>query len=252
MERLDFLIDYLLKERNQVVDLKDKNTRYKKDLLKKLFIEREPNQVSKEFIQIQDEYLQLESIKTGIKDISEAKKMKDNLYLIKCDITSLRTDAIVNSSDATGIGNISLLDTIDNCIFGKAGVQLRLSANEIINKINIFSPGQAFITPGFNLPAKYVIHTLPKVVEGGKVNDNSVNILRKCYQKSLFVAYKNNIKTVVFPNIGTSSYGYTEEIGCKIAIQSIETSELKNSFDKIVFDVFTEENEKIYNNYFNI
>lgn len=161
MEKLDFLITYLIKERNEELNLEEISYEDKKRIFRSLCNIREPKEISKEFLEIQDMYLQEEIKEKGIVENIEDSKITDKIYLWKGDITTLKIDSIVNAANSQGLGCfIPCHKCIDNSIHSYSGIQLRLECNEKMKKIKQLETGKAFITSGYNLPSKYIIHTV--------------------------------------------------------------------------------------------
>ena len=131
-----------------------------KNMLRSLMNVRVPQSISEEFLQIQDEYLQMENAEDGVVDIEDLKPvaLDERLYLWQGDITRLKVDAIVNAANSQMLGCFQPLHScIDNIIHSKAGIQLRLECNRIMEEQGHEEPtGQAKITPAYNLPCKYV------------------------------------------------------------------------------------------------
>ncbi|MEG1008804.1 MAG: O-acetyl-ADP-ribose deacetylase [Clostridia bacterium] len=166
--------------------------------------------------------------------------MSDKIEIIKADITKLEVDAIVNA------GNISLLGGggVDGAIHRAAGFELY---NEC-KTLGGCKFGEAKITKGYNLPCKWVIHTVGPIYNNG--NSNEAEILKNCYNNSLKLATKNNIKTIAFPCISTGIYGYPFIEACKIAINTINDFLSDNKIiEKVVLVCF---DEKDYNEYIEI
>ena len=257
MEKLDFLIDYLIKE-NQSVDIKaiPQNTSDKKRLYRSLCNIREPLPISKEYIKIENEFLKKENINKGIVEsnsISPFIKYRGNqICLWQGDITTLKIDGIVNAANSQGIGCfIPCHKCIDNAIHSASGIELRLECNEIMRKIEILQTGKAFITSAYNLPSKYVIHTVGPIIYEN-VTEKEILELKNCYINSLEIAKENNIKTIAFPCISTGEFRFPKELASKIAIETIkeylDTNE--ENFEKIIFNVFSDEDYRIYLNNF--
>lgn len=172
MENLDYLIEYLLKENKDVsIEELHNNKEVKKNLYRSLCNIREPKPISKEYLQIENEYLQkelkniteVENINT-ISEIYQNSNLKndDKICLWKGDITKLEIQTIVNAANSQGLGCfIPCHKCIDNQIQTFAGIQMRLECDKYMRTIDYNLPiGEAFITKGYNLPAKYVIHTV--------------------------------------------------------------------------------------------
>ncbi len=127
------------------------------------------------------------------------------------DITEEDTEAIVNAANPTLLGG----GGVDGAIHRKGGPKIL----EECRKIGGCEPGNAVITTGGNLKAKYVIHTVGPIWRGGRFNEEE--ILKNAYQNSLRIAKNHNIKTVSFPSISTGAYGYPIELASKVALKSI-------------------------------
>lgn len=155
--------------------------------------------------------------------------MKERIEIISGDITKLEVEAIVNAANNSLLGG----GGVDGAIHSAAGPELL----EECRKLNGCKTGEAKITQGYNLPAKYVIHTVGPVWKGG-IN-NEAELLAACYRNSLILAAKNNIKTIAFPSISTGVYSYPLGPAIKIAISEV-ISFLKNDnqVEKVVFVCF--------------
>lgn len=129
-----------------------------------------------------------------------------------------------------------------------AGISLRLECNEIMKEKDYFlETGGAFITKGYNLPAKYIIHTVGPIIYTD-VTEKEESRLANCYMNSLKLSMENKIKTIAFPCISTGEFRFPKDKACKIAIETVNNflEENRNYFDKIVFNVYSEEDYKIY------
>jgi O-acetyl-ADP-ribose deacetylase (regulator of RNase III) len=166
------------------------------------------------------------------------KILKMNIIkLHKGDITKLEVDAIVNAANKTLLGG----GGVDGAIHRAAGKEL-LGECRALNGCNT---GEAKITKGYNLPAKYVIHTVGPVYHGGKYNE--AEKLASCYRNSLRLAVENGIKSVAFPNISTGVYGYPKMEAARIAIREVTVFLKSNKeINQVIFCVFDDENYRIY------
>ena len=159
------------------------------------------------------------------------------IRLFRGDITSLKVDAVVNAA------NISLLGGggVDGAIHRAAGKELLAECR----KLNGCATGDAKITKGYNLPAKFVIHTVGPVWHGGKSGEPDK--LASCYRRSLQLAVENGIKTIAFPNISTGIYGYPKKEAAKIATQTVTSFlENNNEINQVIFCIFDNENFEYY------
>ena len=261
MEKLDYLIEYLLKENTKVnIDKITTNINDKKNLYRSLCNIREPKPISKEYLEIEKEYLQeelkkknltkVEDIMPIVKTIKESSfENKDKICLWQGDITTLQIDSIVNAANSQGLGCfVPCHKCIDNQINTFAGISLRLECNKIMKEKDYFlHTGNAFITKGYNLPAKYVIHTVGPIIYN-EVTEKEELQLVNCYTSSLELAIKNGVRTIAFPCISTGEFKFPKEEACKLAILTVENflEEYREDFDKIVFNVYGEEDYKIY------
>jgi len=163
------------------------------------------------------------------------KKIK----LYQGDITTLKIDAIVNAANKTLLGG----GGVDGAIHRAAGKELLKECRTL----NGCETGDAKITKGYNLPAKFVIHTVGPVYNGGSYNE--AEKLASCYSRSLKVAVENGIKTIAFPNISTGVYGYPKNEAAEIAIQTVKEFLVGNkSIEQVILCVFDDENYSIYKN----
>jgi O-acetyl-ADP-ribose deacetylase (regulator of RNase III) len=160
------------------------------------------------------------------------------IELIRGDITKVEADAIVNAANSSLLGG----GGVDGAIHKAAGPALL----EACRKLNGCPTGEAKITAGFNLKAKYVIHTVGPVWRGG--NSNEAALLKKCYTNSLQLAALHSVKQIAFPNISTGVYGFPKDLAAEIAVYSVRKwLESHLEPEKVIFVVFDEENAEIYN-----
>lgn len=159
------------------------------------------------------------------------------IEIIKGDITKLKVDAIVNAANKSLLGG----GGVDGAIHRAAGKDLVAECRTL----NGCETGQSKITKGYNLPAKYVIHTVGPVWYGG--DKNEPELLKSCYTTTLALAKENNIKTIAFPAISCGVYRFPIEEACKIALNSVNRFISKNDcFEKIIFIDINENIIKIY------
>ena len=265
MEKLDYLIKYLLNENKNIKITKMPYDEIsKKKLYRSLCNIRNPLPISKEYLKIENEYLQEELEKKNIIQVENLKtinkvffktnlKHKNKICLWQGDISTLKIDSIVNAANSQGLGCfIPCHSCIDNCIHSANGVQLRLECNKIMNEIGILQTGNAFITNGYNLPSKYVIHTVGPIIYS-EVTEKEEKQLKNCYINSLKLAFEKRIRNIAFPCISTGEFRFPKDKACKIAINTVEKflNDYSESFDKIVFNVFSNEDYEIYSENFN-
>lgn len=162
--------------------------------------------------------------------------------VIHGDITKLQVDAIVNAANRSLLGG----GGVDGAIHRAAGPQLI----EECRKLNGCATGEAKITKGYYLPARYVIHTVGPVWQGG--NNNEDELLASCYRNSLQLAAENNCQTIAFPNISTGIYGFPKERAAMIAVSVVKNYIERNPSPlKIIFVTFGNDNFEIYNQLLN-
>lgn len=260
-KQVDFLIDRLIKEDKKYETLNiPSSLEDKKFLLRGLMNVRPPRESSDEFLKVQDEFLKSQVINDGIvkvdeletieKTLKETKnKFKDRIVLWQGDITRLNIDAIVNAANSEMLGCfIPCHKCIDNAIHSKAGVQLRKDFGEIMERQGHGEPtGSAKLTSAYNLPSKYVLHTVGPIITG-QVTDKKCEELRSCYKSCLDLAVKNNIKTIAFCCISTGEYRFPNRKAAEIAIEEINSflENHENSIERIVINVFKDSDFEIY------
>jgi len=164
--------------------------------------------------------------------------MDKRIQIEQCEITKLKVDAIVNAANNSLLGG----GGVDGAIHKAAGAQLL----EECKTLNGCKTGEAKTTRGYNLAAKYVIHTVGPIWQGG--NNNEEELLANAYQNVMEQAQQNNIKTIAFPNISTGVYGFPKELAASIAINRVDRFlKTDSTMDKIIFACFNRENFNIYN-----
>ncbi len=165
------------------------------------------------------------------------------IHLLEGDITQLSVDAIVNAANSSLLGG----GGVDGAIHRAAGKELLNACREIRRRDypEGLPVGEAVITPGFNLPAKYVIHTVGPVWRGGNFQEEI--LLKKAYENSLKLGEKHCLRSIAFPNISTGVYRFPKERAADIAIQTIRNFAYK-CIEEVFFVVFDEVNKKIYKN----
>ena len=163
--------------------------------------------------------------------------MAGEIEVIRGDITQLEVDAIVNAANATLLGG----GGVDGAIHRAAGPELLAECRTLGG----CAPGDAKITQGYRLPARFVIHTVGPVWRGGKRGEDEM--LANCYRNSLQVAVENGIKTLAFPAISCGAYGYPIEKAAQIAVKTTrEFLSNDNMVEKVIFAVFSEDLYQAY------
>ena len=248
-ERRLFLIQTLLNERpscqKQIIP---SDSERQKILLRGLMNVRRPARISTEFLQVQDAYLQGETSAKGITDIADLTPIQPGLYLWQGDITTLKCDAIVNAANSGMTGcYIPNHRCIDNAIHTFAGVELRLACAELMERQGYPEPtGQAKITPAFNLPCRYVLHTVGPIIDG-RVTKKDNELLASCYRSCLELAAENKLESVAFCCISTGEFHFPNELAAEIAVRTVkEFLKKQNSVKKVIFNVFKDLDNAIY------
>ena len=255
MDKLTWLIDYLLREEPQYAGTRiPADTDEQRQLLRALMNVRPPRPVSDEFLRIQDAYLQERQLERGVVDSS---KLKDSFHLSpftfhlsiwQGDITILKIDAIVNACNSQMLGCFQPLHgCIDNFIHTYAGVQLRLKMHELMQAQGHDEPtGQAKITPGYNLPASYILHTVGPIVQVPLRPVHKAQ-LRACYLACLRLAEENGFRSIAFCCLSTGVFGFPQQPAAEIAIQTVrDYLAAGSSIQHVVFNVFKDSDREIY------
>ncbi len=150
------------------------------------------------------------------------------------DITKVRADAIVNAANS----QLAAGGGVDGAIRRAAGYEL----TEAIDRLDGCPVGEARLTLGFHLPAKYVIHTVAPVWQGGESGE--ADLLRRCYRSVFRMAMDNDMRSIAFPCLGTGAYGYPKQEAAEIAYEEMDSFE--NRFSEIIVCCYSHDDEKIY------
>jgi O-acetyl-ADP-ribose deacetylase (regulator of RNase III) len=223
-----------------------------KDLLRALMNVRDAKPVSDEFLKVQDEYLGHENKSGLIVDAASltSSKRNDRLFLWQGDITSLKVDAIVNAANSGMCGCFRPLhNCVDNIIHTKSGIQLRLKCSDIMKKQGHEEPtGRAKITPAYNLPCEYVIHTVGPIVQGSLTKEHE-QLLKSCYSSCLSLAEEYSLKSIAFCCISTGVFMFPNGRAAEIAVETCEEFLREHSgIERIIFNVFKDIDLEIYQN----
>ena len=251
-ERRRYLIEALLDENKDldttavVIPDDESEASY---MLRGLMNVRPPKEVPERLLNIQDEYLQEELRSKKITDFYETESNSDGFRLYQGDITLIKADSIVNAANSGLTGcYIPNHKCIDNAIFTYAGMQLRTYMGELMDKRgNLPEPvGGATISPAFNLPSAYIIHTVGPMVEG-KLTDKERKLLASCYEACMTSAAENELKNIVFCCISTGEFHFPNEEAAEIAVSTIKDhkKQYENSPD-VMFNVFKDLDYEIY------
>ena len=229
-ERRQYLIRELIAEDKEYQRLAiPKDEGGQKVLLRALMNVRAPKPCGEEFLKIQDAYLQEEIRKEGITDADSLTPVRDGLYIWQGDITTLRCDAIVNAANGGMTGcYVPNHRCIDNMIHSKSGIALRLCCADLMKKQGHEEPaGRAKITPAFNLPCRYILHTVGPIIYD--------------------LADENGIRSIAFCCISTGEFHFPNELAAEIAVRTVkEYRNGKTGIEKVIFNVFKDIDKEIY------
>ena len=250
-EQRVWLIRQLLAEDRQYQGMRiPADERGQKDLLRALMNVRMPRPISEEILAVQDEYLADENRRSGITDAALLKPcgISDQICLWQGDITTLKADAIVNAANSGMTGCYQPLhNCIDNIIGSKAGIRLRLRCHRMMQEQGHPEPtGQAKITPGYNLPCRYIIHTVGPIVDGPLTAEHE-RLLASCYRSCLNLAEENHLESIAFCCISTGVFMFPNRRAAEIAVETVISwlSETGSRM-KVVFNVYKDLDRQIY------
>lgn len=248
-EKRLFLSEKLLKEQQRYRNIQiPADTDEQKVMLRSLMNVRMPDNIDEEFLNVQDEYLQQVNAEKGVVTLLDMDEIQPDIYIWKGDITKLKVGAIVNAANSGMTGCYQPChNCIDNCIHTYAGIQLRLTCAEIMEKQGYEEPtGQAKITPSYNLPCDYVIHTVGPIIRG-KLTEEHEALLASCYKSCLEIADANRVGSIAFCCISTGVFMFPNKRAAEIAVKTIkEYKEKTSSSIKVIFNVFKDQDEEIY------
>ena len=245
-EKLNYLISYLLSERNDMDISIPTDSKEQFDLYRSLVNIRPAVKASAEYLKAEDEFLQKMTAQKGITDIADLQPVEKNIYLWKGDITTLKCGAIVNAANSGMTGCYRPChNCIDNCIHTFAGVGLRYECAQLMKAQGHEEPtGSAKITSAYALPCQYVIHTVGPIVSG-HLTDEHCRLLKSCYSSCLELAEQNGIKSIAFCCISTGVFGFPQKEAAEIAVSTVR--EFVKSHDiEVIFNVFSDRDFEIY------
>lgn len=247
-ERRLRLIEYLLGESDRYKNIQiPRDSEEQFNLYRSLVNVRMPAPISDEYLQIEDEFLKEETAQKGVTPIT-AINFNKNIAIWQGDITTLECDAIVNAANSKLLGCFCPCHAcIDNCIHTFSGVRLRLKCNELMENQLFDEPtGKAKITPAYNLPCKYVLHTVGPIVYG-ELTEKHKEQLASCYEECLKLSEKNGLKSIAFCCISTGEFRFPKDKAAEIAVRTVQGYKAKtNSGIKVIFNVFKDKDKEIY------
>lgn len=249
-QKLNYLIDNLVSEDMQYSDLEQpRSSQDKKNLLRGLMNVRPAKPISKDFLQVQDEYLQGENERRGVVPVDAAEPTShERLFIWRGDITRLAADAIVNAANSAMLGCfVPCHGCIDNAIHSAAGVQLRRACDALMQKQDGPEPtGTAKLTAGYNLPAKYVLHTVGPIITGPLTKQDRF-LLAKCYYNCLALASQHKLDSIAFCCISTGEFHFPQKEAAEIAVQTVlDYMQDASNPQKVIFNVFKDEDYDTY------
>ena len=248
-ERLDCMLRYLLSEWDETRGLAlPADPGEKRRLWRSLVNVRPPELIDGAYLPTEDAYLQEELRRKGVTRLDGLTPVQPGLYLWQGDITTLAVDAIVNAANSQMLGCfVPCHGCIDNAIHTYAGVQLRLECADIMRRQgHEEETGHAKITKGYNLPCRYVLHTVGPIIYGA-VTPRDRALLASCYRSCLDLAARHGCRSVAFCCISTGEFHFLGELAAQIAIQTVRAWQQQNP-DKIevIFNVFKDSDYEIY------
>lgn len=246
-EKLLYLINYLLSERSELGEVRIPDSEDRRFRLYRSLVNIRPAvKADDEYLKAEDGFLKAQIAGKGITDIADLHPIQNGVYLWKGDITALRCGAIVNAANSQLLGCFQPCHScIDNCIHTFSGVRLRYKCGQIMLAQGHEEPaGKAKITPAYNLPCGYVIHTVGPIVRG-RLTREHCSLLESCYTSCLELALQNGIKSIAFCCISTGVFGFPQKEAAEIAVNTIKEFRRNNDIE-VIFNVFTEKDYEIY------
>ena len=244
-DNIGWICRYLLDENSRYRQMAiPENLEERQQLMRSLLNIRMPLPVTQEFLEAQDAEIQAQLADKGVVEIN-----RQGLVEWQGDITSLKVDAIVNAANSRMLGCfVPMHRCIDNAIHSAAGVQLRLACEEMMQGAEE-PTGSARITPGFNLPAKYVLHTVGPIVTTARPLRQQVVQLASCYRSCLELADKNGLESIAFCCISTGEFRFPNDLACEIAVRTVReylASHPETNLKTIIFNTFKDIDHELY------
>jgi len=247
-ERRIYLIKYLLEEQHEPGREIPADVNGQKRLLRGLMNVREAKPIGEDFLRVQDDYLQAELAQKEIVSMHDLTPLEPGIYVWQGDITTLACDAIVNAANSGMTGcYYPCHGCIDNAIHSYAGVQLRLACDAIIKAQGHEEPtGIAKITEAYNLPCRYVLHTVGPIITG-PLKKRDENLLASCYRSCLVLAEEYGLKSIAFCCISTGEFRFPNQRAAEIAVETVrEYRKQTGSEIEVIFNVFKDIDDDIY------
>lgn len=250
-EKRRFLLRELLKENPQYQSIGiPQDPEEQSNLLRALMNVRPADKISKSFLDIQDQYLCEERDARGVVNSDDLPTVSADAHIAlwQGDITTLKVDAIVNAANSGMCGCFSPLhNCIDNIVHSRSGIQLRLYCADMMRKQgHEEATGKAKITPAFNLPSKYILHTVGPIITG-RVTDNDCKLLASCYRSCLELASAYKLESIAFCCISTGVFRFPNELAAEVAVRTVrEYLQTETSIKKVIFNVFKDLDKEIY------
>lgn len=252
-EQVHILNNFLLREmpeyRAQAAQFPTEKAAQRR-LLRSLMNVRPPMPLREDFLTAQDALLGAEREEKGVveADALPVTAAHPQIALWQGDITRLRADAIVNAANSALLGCFRPCHgCIDNAIHSAAGLQLREKCNQLMEAQGRPEPtGRAKLTKGYNLPARYVLHTVGPIIQGG-VTARDREKLASCYRACLELAAEHGLETVAFCCISTGEFHFPNREAAEIAVSTVKQFlQTPTSVRKVIFNVFKDIDEELY------
>lgn len=265
-ERLNDLLKKLKEDSVQYKELQVEDTvPEKRRAVRSLMNIRMPRRIPEDILQVQDAFLQEECRIRGVVSLEDIPDVRtqyksshpfaEKISVWQGDITRLKVGAIVNAANSQMLGCfVPCHKCIDNAIHSAAGLQLRQECSHIMDQKRIpygkqyeEPTGQAVLTRGYNLPARYVIHTVGPIVYNG-LNQKLRQDLHSCYNSVLECCVQHDIRTVAFCCISTGEFHFPNDEAAKIAVETVTEflHDYESKFDRIIFNVFQDLDRELY------
>ena len=252
-ERLDCMLRYLLDERDETRGLAlPADPGEKRRLWRSLVNVRPPELIDGDYLRTEDAYLQEELRRKGVTRPDDLESVQPGLYLWQGDITTLAADAIVNAANSRMLGCfVPCHGCIDNAIHTYAGVQLRLAcAAAMRQQGQEEATGHAKITKAYNLPCRFVLHTVGPII-CGSVTKADRELLASCYRSCLDLAAETGLHSVAFCCISTGEFHFPGELAAEIAVHTVQAWRQQHPNQiEVIFNVFKDSDYEIYQRLF--